>query len=228
MSEVFKFSNGVTCFIDRKTNPLVLAQHLLKKGVKYSELPPVCQRAVDSYWLMASVAESKRRAQVAVIVKMEMDGAPAEEIAERCGMSPSTYQRFRRNHKNLFRDAYEQIGGDARLETLKSYITTEQRLASVMPVAAKTISDVLVDEEVSPAVKARTSLELLKFMRQDGVRKRLLEVDDAFAELARETAGSDIILQEFLLDGEPIGAGSLPSGDEEVGEMTEIEVVDAM
>lgn len=190
----YKFSNGTRCFIGRKTNFIALGQWLIKKGVPYSEMPPVVQRALCAYWLGKEVKRELRQAQIAVMVRCELEGMSPDQIAEKYGMDPAVFSRFKNANRELFRAEYERYGGDVRVQAIRSYLATEQKLAAVMPEAANAIAEVIRDPESGASVRAKTSLELIKLMRQDSVQKRLMEFDDAFGELVKETAERDFVL----------------------------------
>lgn len=191
----------------------------------------MCQRAITSYWKTSEIKLEQRRALTAKIVAMEMEGKSNAEIAAACGMDHVGLSAFRYRNHELFREEYERVSGDARLSTVKAYIHAEKRLARMMPAAADAIQQVLNQEDVPPAVKARTSLELIKLMRQDGVKKRLLEVDEAFAELAKDTAQNDITVRadvlaeeeaQLLFEGEPEPIAAPSEGAELENDMRDV------
>jgi hypothetical protein len=209
------FSNGVKAYINRGTNLLFLARWLLGRGCDIVEMPEPLRGVAKKCLDQQQIDAEKRRQRIALAVKLELEGKKPSEIASALRLTTRSYWNFRSGNKAGFLAEFDRIAADTRVQALSKFLEVERRLTDTMPKAAGAVDELIENPETPAAVRARTSLELLKILRQRTVQDRIAEMDEAFGALAHDTAIGDPLLVDqcdYDATGEFIENDALPAG----------------
>ena len=194
-------------------NPLLEGQALLKQGCTLDQLLPHQRKAVQTYRARIKTIQARNSALIQKVVKLEAEGKARKEIAKAIGKSHKALQGLIEKYKEVYAEAWAEIGTDLRHQKIATGIRARRALSDLLDPAVETIGDVIKNGE-SESVRARTAISVAKLVtdmeKRDG--QALVLSDDFYNGFQDDMSR---LADDGIIDAEIVEPGLLEAGEED-------------